>query len=164
MAKDKLTPKERAFTREFVKTKNGKKSAIAAGYTKRSAEVTASKKLRIPKVKAEIERLEAKRERKDLLKADDVERELDRIIKFNLKDFVNKSGEAKPLHELKPEQTSCIKEFSTIETQIGTSRNMKFYDKLNAIRTKMQRLGMLTEKVEHSGVVEVVETVNYSDD
>jgi len=160
----KLSPKERAFARAYVKLREGKAAAIEAGYSAKTAESKASQLLRKVKVKAEVDRLEGKIERVELMKAEEVEKELDRIIRFNLKEFVDvKTGEAKPLHELTSEQAACIKEFSTIETQIGTSRNLKFYDKLGAIRTKMQRLNMLVEKheVEHSGNV-TVEVIDYT--
>ena len=145
----KLSPKGLAFARAYVKLREGQAAAIEAGYSAKTARSKASQLLTKVNIKKEIGRLEAARERKDLMKADEVEAELDRLIRFNLKDFVDpETGDSKPLHDLTPEQAACVKEFSTIETPIGTSRNLKFYDKLGAIRTKMQRLGMLVERSE----------------
>jgi hypothetical protein len=39
-----------------------------------------------------------------------------------------------------------VRELGVLETQIGAHRTIKFYDKVQAIKLKMQRLGMLKEK------------------
>lgn len=51
-----LTDKQAAFVEAYLLDPNGKKAAIAAGYAAGSAEVTAAKLLRVPKVAAELER------------------------------------------------------------------------------------------------------------
>jgi phage terminase small subunit len=61
--------KEENFCQEYIKDGNGKRAAIAAGYAKRSAEVTASKKLRITKVKNRIAELNKKSEEKSIMTA-----------------------------------------------------------------------------------------------
>jgi phage terminase small subunit len=45
-----LTEKQRLFVRAYLIEPNGKKAAIAAGYSPKGAEVQASKMLRVPKV------------------------------------------------------------------------------------------------------------------
>ncbi len=47
---DKLTKKQQAFVDEYLLDRNGKQAAIRAGYKASSAEVQASKMLRIGKV------------------------------------------------------------------------------------------------------------------
>lgn len=69
---NKLTEQQRIFCREYVKTGNGKQSAIKAGYSKKTAEITGSKLLRNPKVGQEIDRLSKKREEKAVADAADV--------------------------------------------------------------------------------------------
>lgn len=51
-----LTEKQAAFVEAYLLDPNGKKAAIAAGYAVGSAEVTAAKLLRVPKVAAELKR------------------------------------------------------------------------------------------------------------
>jgi phage terminase small subunit len=68
----KLTEQQKVFCREYVKTGNGKQSAIKAGYSKKTAEITGSKLLRNPKVGQEIDRLSKKREEKAIADAADV--------------------------------------------------------------------------------------------
>ena len=57
MAKDKAPDRQIQFAQEYVIDFNGKQAAIRAGYSERSAEVTACKMLRTAKVRSEIERL-----------------------------------------------------------------------------------------------------------
>ncbi|NKC30195.1 terminase small subunit [Falsiroseomonas selenitidurans] len=54
-----LTEKQSRFVEAYLLDPNGKKAAIAAGYAASSAEVTASKLLRHPKVAAELSRRRA---------------------------------------------------------------------------------------------------------
>lgn len=57
MAKDKAPDRQIQFAQEYVVDFNGKQAAIRAGYSAKSAEVTACKMLRMAKVRSEIERL-----------------------------------------------------------------------------------------------------------
>lgn len=57
---DDLTPRQRRFALEYLREPNGKQAAIAAGYSAKGAEVTASKLLRVPKVAAFIAERAAK--------------------------------------------------------------------------------------------------------
>lgn len=79
-----LPPNQIIFCEEWLKDRNGKRAAIAAGYTERSAEVTASRLLRNAKVKAYIEEQlkEAQQRRRESL--DDILNELDENRKIAL--------------------------------------------------------------------------------
>ena len=50
-----LNAKQESFVNEYVRGKSGKQAAIDAGYAPKTAEITASKLLRLAKVKAAIE-------------------------------------------------------------------------------------------------------------
>ena len=52
----KLTPKQRKFADEYIKTGNATQSAIEAGYSKRTAAVIATENLIKPNIKAYIEK------------------------------------------------------------------------------------------------------------
>lgn len=52
-----LTSKQTLFIKHYVGGMSGKRAAILAGYSARSAEVIASENLRKPKIRAEIARL-----------------------------------------------------------------------------------------------------------
>ncbi len=61
MASKRLTARQSAFKEEFLVDLNGKQAAIRAGYSKRSAEVTASRLLRNAKVVAALQEAMAER-------------------------------------------------------------------------------------------------------
>lgn len=74
---DLLPPNQKIFVDEYVKDRNGKRAAIAAGYSPKTAEQQASRLLRNVKVKAAIEErlLAAQKRREETL--DDILNELD---------------------------------------------------------------------------------------
>ena len=56
LTNEKLNPKQAAFVKEYLVDRNGKQALIRAGYAAgQSAEVSASRMIRIPKIKLAIE-------------------------------------------------------------------------------------------------------------
>ncbi len=55
----KLTQKQRRFIDEYIISDNATQAAIKAGYSKKTAAVTATENLRKPNIKAEIEKRNA---------------------------------------------------------------------------------------------------------
>lgn len=143
-----LTPKESFFVCEYLVDLNGTRAAIRAGYSKKTSRQIAARLLSKVNIQAEIQAALQQRRDDTLLTAYEVERELDRLIRFNIKEFIDEEGNPKDLHELSAEQAACIKELSLIETPLGLHRNLKFYDKVQAISLKMRRLGLLNDKLE----------------
>lgn len=76
----KLTKKERIFADEYVKTTNGTQSAITAGYSEKTASVTASKMLRKPKVRQYIDAIMSERSKDTIATADEVLEYLTRVM------------------------------------------------------------------------------------
>ena len=76
----KLTKKERIFADEYVKTTNGTQSAITAGYSEKTASVTASKMLRKPKVRQYIDAIMDERSKDTIATADEVLEYLTRVV------------------------------------------------------------------------------------
>jgi phage terminase small subunit len=76
-AKDQLPPNQIIFCEEWVKDRNGKRAALVASYSEKTAESQASRLLKNVKVKAYIDELlaEASQRRKESL--DDILNELD---------------------------------------------------------------------------------------
>ena len=147
-----ITPKERRFAAEFLKDFNATQAAIRAGYSKRTAYHTGYENLKKPQIQTAITNSRNsinKLTNKALMEAHEVEAHLDSIIRFNLKFFVDENGNPKAIHELTDEQAVCVREIGILETQIGTHRTLKFYDKVNAIEVKMKRLGMLKENASY---------------
>ena len=72
MSEKKLTPKQARFVEEYLIDANGTQAAIRAGYSKRSAKVTASQNLSKTNIAAEIAKNRAARSVRTQITADDV--------------------------------------------------------------------------------------------
>ncbi|WP_426751697.1 terminase small subunit [Myxococcus sp. Y35] len=167
-SRDELTAKQRAFVREYLVDHNGKQAAIRAGYSEHSAEVTASKLLRIPKVSAAIEEAEAQVDEavKDAVTVEvaEVLRELRRIAFSDIGDMV---GEGGGILDLKAMPLDARRAISSIEVeelfegkgseriQIGTVTKLKLWSKEKGLELLAKYLKMLTDKVELGGDVRV---------
>lgn len=85
----KLTIKEKAFIREYVKSGNGTQSVIAAGYdckNDNSASTRANQILRKSEVQAEISRLMEKKERSSIMTGQEVLELFSAIARGEVKD------------------------------------------------------------------------------
>ena len=74
------------FADEYVKTTNGTQSAITAGYSEKTASVTASKMLRKPKVRQYIDAIMDERSKDTIATADEVLEYLTRVVRGEEKD------------------------------------------------------------------------------
>lgn len=80
MAEIKLTPKQKAFVREYKKNGgNGTQAAIKAGYSENTADVIATENLRKPNIREALEKEEKKLQEKYEYTIDDMVRELDDV-------------------------------------------------------------------------------------
>jgi phage terminase small subunit len=136
MAKDKAPDRQIQFAQEYVVDFNGKQAAIRAGYSAKSAEVTACKMLRTAKVRSEIERL----------LADDVGRR-NEIRERNINELL-------PLA-----YTDAAVEVK--RDKDGNVIEVSFRDKLRAIELLGKMHGLFTDKIDVSGglSLEVKQTV-----
>jgi phage terminase small subunit len=156
----KLTPKEKLFVAEYLKDFNATQAAARAGYSRKTARSIGYENLTKPHICTALEEGHnaiAKRVKNALMEAYEVEFRLDAIIRFNLKDYVDDNGNIKPMNQLSKEAATCISEFTIIETPLGIQRKLRFFSKLDAIKTKMQRLGMLKEHIDHNVAAETHE-------
>ena len=156
----KLTPKQQRFADEYLTDLNGKQAAIRAGYAPRSAEVAASKLLRVPKVAAAVQAGMAKRQARMELSADRVLLELLRVAMSDLSQAYDKNGNLLPVQDM-PEDVrrsiAGIKVFEEFEgygearVKVGEVREVKFWSKTDALRDLGKHLKLFVERMEHTG-------------
>lgn len=82
----KLTKKERIFADEYVKTTNGTKSAITAGYSEKTARSKASQLLTKVNVRQYIDAIMSERSKDTIATADEVLEYLTRVVRGEEKD------------------------------------------------------------------------------
>lgn len=80
MENRKLTKKQKAFADLYIQTGNGRDSAIKAGYSKRSAHVTASENLTKPNIKKYMKKQIERVNKKTIKKQVDVHDALNQFI------------------------------------------------------------------------------------
>jgi len=95
MAKDKLTPKQEAFCREYILDFNGAQAAIRAGYSARTAKEQAARLLTKVHVASRLAELSDDRLEQPILVVDDSYRALKQILDDPLTTPEQKIGAAK---------------------------------------------------------------------
>jgi len=148
-----MTPRQRAFVREYLKDFNGKQAAIRAGYAAHSAEVTASKLLRVPKVAAAVAKGGARAADKAEVTVDWIVQGLQEVADCDVTAVArwNDRGEVvfTRFEDVPPEIRRCISEIRQGEDKFGRPFPIvKFYDKNEARKLLGQYRGMFTKKVE----------------
>lgn len=164
------------FAREYVIDLNGTRAAIAAGYSKNGAEVTASRLLRRPRVKKLIAALVKKRAEKLDLSADKVLRELARLAFSNFKDYldIGPDGSARVnLSRVNRAKGAAIQEVTVedyAERTGKTAHGKPSYETVKRVKLKLhdkgqnlERLGrhlkLFTDKVELTGIESLAERI-----
>lgn len=159
----KLSPKEKAFCREYIICKEGNAAAIKAGYAKNSARITASKLLTKPNIKEEIARLEAKVETKAIITKERVLDELALIGFSDPNDVMNwnESGiDLKPSDTLPREKRAIVKSLSQNVTGTGMSMKVELHGKVDALKEIARLQGYYpAEEVKHSGAIRLITNV-----
>ncbi len=163
----KLNHKEKLFCEEFLKDLNGTKSAIRAGYSKKTADVKASQLLRLVKIQNYIAKLQEKRSKRTEITQDNVLKELARLAFSNVQDLYEKGGEyfinITDLDENTARAIKSIKTKKVYNAEESTRENKVFddvteigmIDKVRPLELLMDHLGM---KKNNSAVGVVFET------
>ncbi len=148
------------FCREYIIDLNGTRAAIAAGYTKKGAHVTASRMLSNPKVQGRLAELQKEKADKLDLSAEKVLGELSRLGFSNMLDYVTiKNGEALiDVSKLTREQAAAIQEITVDEYVDGRGKDarevkrirIKLADKNRSLENLGRHLKLFTEKMEFS--------------
>ncbi|MDO5643639.1 MAG: terminase small subunit [Paracoccus sp. (in: a-proteobacteria)] len=167
--KSKLTAKQAAFAREFVVDNNATQAAIRAGYSRKTAGSQGHELLRLPHVKAEIDRLTAEKIARTEIRTDEIVMALSQIARANISDLMewgstevimDADGNMRAVQEgetattvvpfvrafesgaIPRHLTAAIAEISLSDKG---SFKIKMHDKLGAIDKLMRHLGMFEE-------------------
>jgi phage terminase small subunit len=91
-----LTLKQARFAEEYIVDLNGKRAAIRAGYSAKTAEVQASRLLRHAQVRAALKAAVQARSKRTQITADSVVTELAKLAFANLGDYLPEELKADP--------------------------------------------------------------------
>lgn len=148
-----LTPKEEFFCMEYIKDRNATQAAIRAQFSQnyKSASVIASKLLRRPNVRYQINRMIEAQCNRIKVDTDFVLKELIKLATFDIQDIYDEDGNIKPVQDL-PE--TVRKAIATIEVEelyagrglarknVGRNVKIKFWDKSKALENLGRYLKM----------------------
>ena len=157
-----MTPKQALFIAEYRKDLNGTQAAIRAGYSAKTAASIAEELLRKPEIaQAVAEKTQEQLDRADL-SAVRVLEELRRLSFSDIRALFDEQGNLRPLHTLTAEQAACIGGFEVIKKnaeagdgKIDTVHKVKVIDKTRTLEMLAKHFALLTERVEHSGALEI---------
>ena len=165
----KLTVKQEAFVKEYLKDLNAKQAAIRAGYSAKTAEGQGSRLLSNAKVAEFLQEAMKKRSERTEITADRVLEELGKIAFSDLKKVMqwDEDGEIslRPMDEVDGTILSEISE-TINETEFNTrrTRKVKLHDKMKALDLLGKHLGMWTEKLDVTGDLSVNINIDYGED
>jgi phage terminase small subunit len=160
-----LNPNQQNFVLNYIETKNAVKSYLAA-YPKsnyKTAGVQAHRALKNPNISRFLnnyyEELWSSRKR-------EIGRTFDNLLKIanaDIANIVSYEGDRMEVRPFSQSDTFIIAEIkeTVSETQNGTNvnRSVKLKDSTKATSELVKVLGMITEKVEMSGTIEIIKAV-----
>lgn len=157
-----ITPKQARFVAEYLIDLNGKQAAIRAGYSPKSAEVQASQLLSNPKVAVVVQEAKAKQLEALGVTAQRVLQEMTSLALVDARGFWNADGTLKNISDLTAEQGAALAGFEAIiknatagDKKQDLVHKIKFWDKPRSLEMLAKHFGLLTDKVEHSGSIEI---------
>lgn len=153
-----MTPKQTRFVSEYRKDLNATAAAERAGYHPKMAAALMAN----PSIRAAVaEKTQQQLERADLT-ATRVLEELRRLSFADIRSLFDERGNLRPLHELTAEQAACIAGFEVIKknAEAGDGKTdvvhkVRVIDKTRSLEMLAKHFALLTEKVEHSGGLEI---------
>lgn len=152
-----LSGKQRLFIAEYLKDKNATKAAIRAGYSKNTAQQIGSRLLSNVVIKAEISKRLGKIEEECLISVKEIVEELKRVGMLDVTRAFDGKGKLLPIAEI-PEDTRRamagfeVEDIVVLSEKIGTTKKVRFHDKVRALELLGKYKKMFTDIVQHEGL------------
>ena len=151
-----MTPKQKRFVDEYLIDLNATQAAIRAGYSKRTARITAAENLTKPNIQKEIGKRMKDREKRIEISQDKVLREFAHIafddIRNYLEFWTDENGKLQV--ELKPSKEIDTRNISEIQLDNGKLK-FKLYPKDNALTQLGRHLGLFNDKFSVDGAINI---------
>ena len=158
------------FAREYVKDLNGKRAAIAVGYSAKTADAAASRLLSNVKVQTLVATLTKKHADKLDLSTEKVLSELSSMGFSNMLDYMKvtqEGGAYVDLSDLTRGQAAAIQEVTVDEYVEGKGMHarkvkrtkLKLVDKIRSLELLGKHLKLFTERIEVSGTAGLAEAL-----
>jgi phage terminase small subunit len=146
-----MTPKQKKFIAEYLVDLNATQAAIRAGYSPRSAKVTACQMLGQPEISEAVRKTRERQIERAEISVERVLRELAAVGMADIRKLYDDKGNLRPIHELDDATAASIAGIETEETFEGTgkdrvwtgyARKVKRADKVKALELLGRHLGL----------------------
>lgn len=158
----KLPPRQQAFVREYLLDLNATQAAIRAGYSAKTAEQQGPRLLGIVGVREAIAAAQQKRSARTEITQDRVLQEIARLAFLDPKLFYNEDGSMRTVPEMADDAAAAVtsveveEQYAIVDGErqvVGRTKKLKVADKVAALTLAARHLGMLTDKLQHSGEI-----------
>ena len=157
MAEPRFTAKQQRFIEEYLIDYNGTKAARRAGFAPDYAQQQASQMLKMPHIKAEVEKRTKEFAENSFITKERVVSELAKIAFANMYDYMSITNNGDPvvdLSDLDRIEASAIQEFTVDDYVEGRGEEgrdvkrvkIKLYDKRAALNDLGKHLGIFNEQ------------------
>lgn len=157
-----LNDKQQRFCEEYLANgNNATQAAIAAGYSENTAAEMGYENLRKPHISDYIEERKKQIFARLHINQDRVLREYSRIAFSDIRTLYTVDGALKPISELDDDAAAIIAGIETFEEKakfndledaenitLGQTKKVKIYDKIKALDSLGEQMGMFTKKVD----------------
>lgn len=154
-----MTPKQKKFVLEYLIDLNATQAAIRAGYSKKTANRTASENLSKPDIQEAIQVAQAKTAKKLEITREMIVDEYRKLAFSDMRKFSKWNVDDITLidsEELDDDSAACVAEVSQTVTKDGGSIKFKLHDKKGALDSLSKMLGFVIDKTE--GVLRIDDT------
>lgn len=161
-----MNDKHRRFAAEYVIDRNATQAAIRAGYSPRTARQQGEQLLSKPDIAAFVSEKQQKAMDACDLSAAETMWTIARPLRGDVRKLFTPEGTLKPITELSDEEASMIGGFEVIKKNAEAGdghmdivHKVKLIDRARYVEMAAKHFALLTEKIELSGKVDVIEVL-----
>lgn len=160
-----MTPKQKAFVREYLVDLNATQAAIRSGYSQKTAHATGWENLRKPEIEEALLAAHQARATRTEITQNRVLEEITHAAFLDPLDLFREDGTLKPLSEMPEASRRAIAGLEVEEIYSGTGKDRKWIGYLKKIKLVSKEgmvtlagrhLAMFTDNTKHSGAVTVL--------
>ena len=165
MARGKLTAKQQRFVAEYLVDLNSTQAAIRAKYSAKTADRIGPELLGKTCVAVAIQAAMQAREERTQITQDEVLRQYRNFSFSDVRKLFNPDGSLKNISELDDATAAAVTSVESVELtdkngeSLGIVRKVKLVDKRAALADVAKHLGMLTDRIDISGKLDLATAI-----
>lgn len=155
-----MTPRQERFVEEYVQDLNATQAAIRAGFSRKTAATAGSRLMRNVQIQAAVDKALAARATKSEITAERVLREVASLAFSDVGQIIDHSGpepKLRPANEIPEAARRAISSVKIRREKTGKDQpdaeivEFRLWNKNDALEKLAKHLGLLKERVEHTG-------------